>query len=77
MSVRFLDSLHTSMGVVANWKYLIQHYGDELETDHINWCATVQAPRVLYQLLMITYRSVSMTVALTVRALKLWLLDSG
>ena len=42
---RFLDSLHTSMSIVANWKYLIQHFGDELETDFITWCAIYASPR--------------------------------
>ena len=34
----FLDFVHTIMTCIANWVYLIQHFGDQAEADHITWC---------------------------------------
>ncbi|THG96426.1 hypothetical protein EW026_g5404 [Hermanssonia centrifuga] len=36
-----LDSSHTIMMCVANWMYLIQHFGNSDETDHISWAIAV------------------------------------
>ena len=32
--------LHTVMVCIANWSYLIEHFGDVRRSDHIIWCAS-------------------------------------
>lgn len=44
---RSMDFVHTVMVCIANWLYLIEHFGDTSGTDEINWyepCLSVFHP---------------------------------
>lgn len=34
---RSMDFVHTVMVCIANWLYLVEHFGDRSGTDEINW----------------------------------------
>ena len=36
-----MDMLHTVMVCIANWSYLIEHFGDVRRSDHIIWCVPI------------------------------------
>lgn len=49
-----LDFVHTVMACIANWVYLVKHFGDRVEADHITWSIPVTVALTVRRVSLVT-----------------------